>query len=538
MVELSQMFEQAAWMVVVPLAASLFLVVLGLWAFTKRRRHQSELSQMKAVHDALMAEYQASVAEHKKTETALFSANKMVDETHLQIKHTEAFLQKDQARLVSLQQQYEAEQQSRREFESKASALTAQCEQMQQQYQDLKAQLAASQSNLMNLQQAQQVLLTEKAQLETTEVERTASHRRELERFEAQKEELTNQFKLLANDILESKAKSLDSSSQVTLDAVMKPYQQSLEAFKKEVQAIHHRETEAQGALRQELDSLKTLNHHMTQEAHELATALRGQKKLQGNWGELILENVLERSGLQEGKDYRREVSFTTEEGRLRPDAVIYMPQEKHLVIDAKTSLNAYTRFVNATDDLSRAQALKEHVAAVADRIKELANKGYDKLPGLKTPEMVFMFIPIESAFVEALKADETLFQQAIEQKVLVATPTTLLTSLNIIRQLWRYEDQNKHSLELAQKAESVFQKLRTFLESFEKVKKSLEQAQQHYLTAENQLVGGRGNLVKQVNDFKTLAPKIRHKLPMHYEERATLEIDQAIESPSVLESI
>jgi DNA recombination protein RmuC len=274
------------------------------------------------------------------------------------------------------------------------------------------------------------------------------------------------------------------------------------------------------------LQGLRELNNQLSTEAHELSTALRGQSKLQGNWGELVLENVLDRSGLQIGKDYKREVSINTEEGRLRPDVVIYLPQNKHLVIDSKVSLNAYTRYVNAEDDAVRALALKEHVKAVGDRINELADKEYGKLPGLNSPEMVFMFVPIESAFVEALKADESLFQRAIEKNVLVATPTTLLTSLNIVRQLWRFEDQNKHTALLADKAEQVFKKLKTFLVSFSNVKKGLDNANEAYSKAENQLLSGRANLVKQVNEFKKLAPSITDELPEYFREKADLEID------------
>jgi len=257
-----------------------------------------------------------------------------------------------------------------------------------------------------------------------------------------------------------------------------------------------------------------------------LTTALRGQKKLQGNWGELVLENVLDRSGLVLGQDYKREVSITTEEGKQRPDAIVYLPQQKHLIIDAKVSLEAYTQYVNSEDDVLRAQALKAHVRAISDRITELADRNYYKLPGLNSPEMVFMFVPIESAFVEALKADETLFQKAIENNVLVATPTTLLTSLNIVRQLWRYEDQNKHTAALADKAEKVFKKLNVFLNSFEGIKKGLEKANEAYTKAEGQLVSGRGNLVKQVGEFKNLAPAIKAQLPSYFTDKADLEIN------------
>jgi len=391
---------------------------------------------------------------------------------------------------------------------------------------ELKGQLKVADEKLEAVQGEFAEIKRQETKLKAELDERQASHARELANFEQQKSSLSEHFKALSNEILEAKTKSLQESSQLSLSAVMNPFQQSIEGFKKEVQEIHHRETTQQGELRKELESLKALNQQITTEAHELSTALRGQKKLQGNWGELVLENVLDRSGLQKGKDYDREVSFTTEEGRQRPDAVVYLPQGKHLIIDAKVSLNAYTRFVNAEDEGERAIALKEHVQAVGNRIKELADRNYYKLPGLNSPDMVFMFIPIESAFVEALKADETLFQRAIENNVLVATPTTLLTSLNIVRQLWRYEDQNKHTAALASRAEAVFKKLNTFLASFEKIKKGLETATEAYVKAEVQLVSGKGNLVKQVGEFKNLAPAIKAQLPAYFADKAALEID------------
>lgn len=393
-------------------------------------------------------------------------------------------------------------------------------------FNELRENLAQQLKQYEHLQQTHQSLIKAHTQLKTELDEREASHGRELANFEKQKQSLSEQFKVLSNEILEAKSKSLQESNKLTLTSVMNPFQQSIDNFKKEVQEIHHRETTQQGELRKELASLKELNQKITTEAHELSTALRGQKKLQGNWGELVLENVLDRSGLQLGKDYQREVSITTEEGRQRPDAVVYLPQEKHLIVDAKVSLNAYTRYVNAEEEFERTQALKEHVQAIGSRIKELADKDYYKLPGLNSPEMVFMFVPIESAFVEALKADESLFQQAIEHNVLVATPTTLLTSLNIVRQLWRYEDQNKHTAALARKAEAVFKKLNSFLGSFEKIKKGLDTANAAYTTAENQLISGKGNLVKQVGEFKNLAPAIKAELPSYFIDKAALEID------------
>jgi DNA recombination protein RmuC len=362
--------------------------------------------------------------------------------------------------------------------------------------------------------------------LETSLDERQQSHQRELATFNKQKEDLKLEFKQLSNEILESKSKALQEVSKTSLSATINPFKESIESFKKQVDDNFHKEIAQRSELRKELEQLKELNQQITKEAHDLSTALKGQKKLQGNWGELVLENVLDRSGLQLGKDYKREVSFSTEDGRQRPDAVVYLPQDKHLIIDAKVSLNAYTRYINSEDELERKVALDEHVAAMRARINELADRDYYKLPGMNSPEIVFMFVPIESAFVEALKADETLFQSAIENNVLVATPTTLLTSLNIVRQLWRYEDQNKHTAALAQKAEGVFKKLNTFLSSFEGVKKGLDRASEAYTKAENQLVSGKGNLVKQVGEFKNLAPAIKAELPEYFVEKSSLEID------------
>lgn len=415
----------------------------------------------------------------------------------------------------------------------RAEAFEARDKEAREQLQELKTQLTAAARKQDDLQQHLTELTRQHTRLTTELSERDASHAREVANFEQQKISLAEQFKLLSNEILEAKTKSLQESSKLTLSSVMNPFQQSIDSFKKEVQEIHHRETTQQGELRKELEHLKALNQQITAEAHQLSTALRGQKKLQGNWGELVLENVLDRSGLQLGQDYQREVSIKTEEGRQRPDAIVYLPQERHLIIDAKVSLNAYTRYVNTEDEGERVLALKEHVQAVGNRIRELADRDYYKLPGLNSPDMVFMFIPIESAFVEALKADENLFQQAIENNVLVATPTTLLTSLNIVRQLWRYEDQNKHTAALASKAETVFKKLNTFLGSFEKIKKGLDTAAEAYTRAEGQLVSGKGNLVKQVGEFKNLAPAIKAELPSYFVDKAALEIDFIAAEPA-----
>lgn len=341
------------------------------------------------------------------------------------------------------------------------------------------------------------------------------------------KQALSDQFKSLANDILEEKSKRFTEQNQTNIGQLLDPLRQRIVEFKTRVEEIHTHDTNQQATLKAELARLSELNRQMTEEAHSLTVAFKGQSKKQGNWGELVLANVLDRSGLRPDIDYKAEKNFQHESGqRQRPDVMVYLPQNKQLIIDAKVSLNAYTRYVNADDEITRKQALKEHIKAISDRITELSDRAYYDLPGVNSPEMVFMFIPVESAFVEAVKADETLFQKALEKNVLVATPTTLLTSLNIVRQLWRFEAQNAHTSELADRAGKVYKKLLSFLSSMEALGNQLDSAKTSFEKAMGQLYTGRDNLIKQAGHFESLGVSIQTQLPEKLVEKAALELD------------
>lgn len=424
------------------------------------------------------------------------------------------------AELLEKEQQLAALQSERLQRETELSRVQSQYQQLQQLWQELNQQAQQQQHTY-------QQLLQEHSALSASLREKQQAFSEQQALLLANKQQLSLEFQSLAQKIFEEKHHSFQSQQQHLLGQLLTPFQQQLDAFKSKVEDLHVKESQQQVLLQHELGQLKQLNQQMTLEAHQLATALKGQKKTQGNWGELVLENVLERSGLRAGVDYQRELSKQNYDGdRQRPDVVVFLPQNKHLIIDAKVSLNAYTQYINSEDDTERAVALKQHCAALSARIQELAERNYARLPGLNSPDLVFMFVPVESAFVEALRFDERIFQQALNQNILVATPTTLLTSLNIVRQLWRFEEQHKHSAELAKRAENLFNKLRTFLQSFVKVRESLQRATDAYDTAEAQLVKGKGNLVKQVNDFKLLAPAIQAELPEYFVEKAELELD------------
>ncbi len=433
----------------------------------------------------------------------------------------------------SLRDQYQLAQSRQSDLERQAHEWQVRAEKAQTLGEEQARQLAsvkqerdAFNARLQELQASHEVLGIEHSTLQNTLEHRQQHFTEQQQLLKDSRDQLKLEFEQLASRIFEAKGQAFSQQSQQSLDNLLKPFREQIDQFRLKVEDIHHKDTQQQATLASELNHLKELNRQITQEAHDLSTALRGQKKTQGNWGELILENVLERSGLVAGKDFKREVSMTNSEGqRQRPDVLVYLPQEKHLIIDAKVSLNAYTRYINSEDDSERRIALAEHVQAIGQRIRELSDRNYFDLPGLNAPEMVFMFIPIESAFVEALKADESLFQKAIEQNVLVATPTTLLTSLNIVRQLWRFEDQNRHTAELAERAAKVHDKLRTFLGSMDGIGKSLEKASDAYQKACDQLVGGRGNLVKQVNDFKDLGVSVKAELSETWRDKADLEL-------------
>ena len=382
--------------------------------------------------------------------------------------------------------------------------------------------IARSQQDALRIQLESESVATKKVQVEREKV------------FEQNRQLLLDQFKLLAAQILEDRAQQFSSQSEQQLGRLIEPLRERMLEFRAKLEETQLKDSERQALLRAELTQLKTLNQQMSQEAHRLSTALQGQSKMQGHWGELVLANVLERSGLRDGIDFKKEVSFQTDKVRKRPDAIIYLPQNKHIVIDAKVSLNAYTRYINADDEQIRQIAIQEHLRAISDRIQELSARTYHELPGLNTPEFVFMFMPIESAFADAMRADPNLFQQALDRQIVIATPTTLLTSLQIVRQLWRFEDQHQHSAELADRASKVYKKLVSFVSSLEAVGQSLDRARESYDKAMGQLVSGKGNLIQLAKDFERLGIAVQTSLPDALVQRAELELEHTVSTSAV----
>ena len=321
--------------------------------------------------------------------------------------------------------------------------------------------------------------------------------------FLSAKQEFSDRFKTLANEILDEKTKAFANYNQEKLSQLLSPFQNDINKFGnkfEEIQKAASKERiELQSELKAEIGNMK-----------EMSLAFKHQTKVQGNWGEIVLENILDKSGLRVGKDYKTQVSIKVETTRKVPDVIVYLPENKHLVIDSKVSMNAYNRFVNSDNESDKKKALKDHTDSIKARIKELGDKSYFDIPELNTPEMVFMFVPMESAFVAAIQADEMIFQTALDNKVLVATPTTLTTNLKIVKQLWRFEDQNKNSAELASRASKIHSKLRNFVKDIERVGLKISEAEISYSDAMNKLTEGHGNLINQAREFERLGVAVK----------------------------
>ncbi|MFT7111223.1 MAG: DNA recombination protein RmuC [Psychrobacter glaciei] len=393
-----------------------------------------------------------------------------------------------------------------------------------------------SQIDQLNLQVAEL-----NTQLNQEKVERQKDQENldeKLQLLQTNKAQLSQEFENLSNKIFEEKNKQFKLSSQEGLTSLLMPFKDQLEGLRKKVDDVYVAESKDRSALKEQITSLHDLNKQITEEAASLARALRGEKKTQGNWGELVLETVLEKSGLRQGAEYVREKSITDEIGeRFRPDVIINLPEEKHIVVDAKVSLNAYTDYVNAESEVDRVKFLKQHIDAVRMHIKSLSEKSYSKLPGINSPDFVFMFMPIEPAFMVAFEHDDQLFNDAFEKRIVVVTPTTLLASLRTVSSLWSIERQNKNAKQLAEQAGKVHAKLVSFVEDMEKIGKQLGTVQGTYDNAWNKLKEGRGNLISQAHKFKDLGVRVKKEIPQQVLDTAELEFAEEAETDVIADT-
>jgi DNA recombination protein RmuC len=331
---------------------------------------------------------------------------------------------------------------------------------------------------------------------------------------QAMREQMSQQFQNLANEILEDKSRRFAEQNQTNLTNLLDPLRERIKEFQKKVEDTYSNESRERASLQTEIQRLAELNRQMTEDATNLTNALKGNKKTQGTWGEFVLESVLEASGLREGHEFARQENHSDGDGgRLQPDIIINLPEGKHMVVDSKVSLVAYERFSRLDPGEERDGELRQHVNSIRAHVKRLGDKNYQSLYSLKSLDFVLMFIPIESAFLDAVNADQGLYMEAWNRNVILVSPSTLLATLSTIASIWRREHQNQNAQEIARHCASLYDKFVGFVEDLEDVGKKLAAAQKSYDTATTKLSTGRGNLLRQVERVRTLGVKPNKQL-------------------------
>ncbi|MFI8606211.1 DNA recombination protein RmuC [Cellulophaga baltica] len=346
------------------------------------------------------------------------------------------------------------------------------------------------------------------------------------EEVEKLQEKFTKEFENLANKILDEKSSKFTEQNKENIKNILNPLQEKILLFEKKVDDSQKESVGMHSALKEQLATLQLQNLKITQEAENLTKALKGDSKMQGNWGELVLERVLEKSGLEKDREYSVQQSFTREDGsRVLPDVIINLPDGKKMIVDSKVSLTDYERYVNAEDEL-KDKFLKDHINSLRRHVDQLSAKKYEDLYEMESPDFVLLFVPIEPAFAVAINNDNTLYNKAFEQNIIIVTPSTLLATLRTIDSMWNNEKQQRNALEIARQAGALYDKFEGFVSDLMKVGKKMDEAKVEYRGAMNKLVDGRGNIVTSIQKLKKMGAKAKKSIPDSLLKRANDDSD------------
>jgi len=386
---------------------------------------------------------------------------------------------------------------------------------------------ALLQADKTKLLMEREALSQEKQAVERTLEGTTAYLHAQQEKFEDQKLELVaikqqfnQEFQVLANKILEEKSKKFTEYNQEQIGLVLNPLKEKIKSFEERVEKTYQQESAERHVLKGAVEQLMLQSNQIREEANNLAKALKGDNKKQGNWGEVILEKVLERSGLMKDQEYKLQVAIQDKTGkRLQPDAIIYLPDEKHLIVDAKLSLTAYERAINADTEEDRQLFLKQHVQSLENHVRELSAKDYHNLYGIQSPDFVMLFVPIESSLSLAVQSKPELFSDAWDRKVVIVSPSTLLATLRTIASIWKQERQNRNVLEIAKEAGLLYDKVVSFLDDMDQLQQFLAKASNKHEEAMKKLSSGHGNVIRKIEQLKVLGAKANKQIDQRYLE-------------------
>ncbi len=340
-------------------------------------------------------------------------------------------------------------------------------------------------------------------------------------------ERLTKEFENLAHKILDLNSEKFKKQNKEQIDTLLSPLSEQIEKFKKKVEDTNEKGVERNAMLMQKIISLESLNNKLSQDALNLANALKGDSKTQGDWGESRLELLLEKSGLTNGVHFSTQAAYKDDEGKLKkPDFIINLPDNKHLIIDSKVSLTAYVEYYNAEDEITEQQAIKRHLDSIKRHYMELSDKDYPNLYGINTPDHVLMFVPNEPALMLALNEDKNLYLNALEKNIVLVSASTLLATLSTVASIWKQEDQKRNALEIAKEGGLLYDKFEGFIQDLIKVGKSIKSSKVSYEDAMSKLTEGRGNIIKKIENLKDLGAKTKKSLPQNIIDRANQDED------------
>ena len=411
-------------------------------------------------------------------------------------------------------------------LEERINGLLNQMEQLKVQFQTERnqfekslAQLSSEKENLQKEKESLAIHLAKKENDFDNLLERNKEQKQEVEQLQ---EKFTKEFENLANKILEEKTVKFTEQNKENLKNILSPLQDKIQLFEKKVEDTHKESIDYHAALRQQILGLREMNEQMSKETINLTKALKGDSKMQGNWGELVLERVLEKSGLEKDREYFVQQSHITEDGnRVFPDVIINLPDGKKMIIDSKVTLTAYERYINEEDSEVKNQHLKEHIVSINRHVEQLGSKNYHDLYHMESPDFVLLFIPIESAFAVALNEDTTLYNKAFEKNIVIVTPSTLLATLRTIDSMWTNQKQQENAIEIARQAGALYDKFEGFVSDLIKIGKKMDEAKIEYGNAMNKLVDGKGNLITSVEKLKKMGAKAKKALPESVLKRA-----------------
>ena len=400
--------------------------------------------------------------------------------------------------------------------------LQMQKEQFENEKNNLQKQLQLSITEKENIRTEKDSLAIQLSKKEVDFENLWERHKEQKSEINELQEKFTKEFENLANKILEEKSAKFTEQNTVNMKSILTPLQDKILVFEQKVEQTHKESIDYHAALRQQIIGLSEMNAQMSKETLNLTKALKGDSKMQGNWGELVLERVLEKSGLEKGREYEVQQSFTNAEGnRVLPDVVINLPDGKKMIVDSKVSLSAYEKWVNEESELLKIEFLKEHVISIKRHVEQLGSKNYHDLYHMESPDFVLLFIPMEPAFAIALNEDPSLYTKAFDRNIVIVTPSTLLATLRTIDSMWTNQKQQENALEIARQAGALYDKFEGFVSDLVRIGNKIKDTKTEYESAMNKLVDGKGNLISSVERLKKMGAKAKKALPENIIARA-----------------